>query len=120
MSGDSSYNDVNYVFPTFVTTRLPIGLIGLVDVLQVRGQRLAHHAAHFHAALDAAEGAQPLQHPRPVGADELADDPRDVVAPGLHKLPDRRLRLNSNGRRLNASAVRSSDRDRLRSHYGGV
>ncbi len=27
---DESYTDVNYVFPTFVTTRMPIGLIGLI------------------------------------------------------------------------------------------
>ena len=30
VSGDRSYNDVNYVFPTFVTTMLPVGLVGLV------------------------------------------------------------------------------------------
>jgi len=30
VSGDASYNDVNYVFPTFVTTQLPIGLVGLM------------------------------------------------------------------------------------------
>ena len=30
VSGDSAYNDVNYVFPTFVTTQLPIGLVGLL------------------------------------------------------------------------------------------
>jgi SSS family transporter len=30
VSGDRAYNDVNYVFPTFVTTTLPIGLVGLV------------------------------------------------------------------------------------------
>jgi SSS family solute:Na+ symporter len=30
VSGDAKYNDVNYVFPTFVTTRLPIGLIGVL------------------------------------------------------------------------------------------
>jgi Na+/proline symporter len=28
-TNDSSYDDVNYVFPTFITTALPIGLIGL-------------------------------------------------------------------------------------------
>jgi Na+/proline symporter len=28
-TGDPTYNDVNYVFPTFITTALPIGLIGL-------------------------------------------------------------------------------------------
>jgi SSS family transporter len=30
VSGDATYNDVNYVFPTFVTTQLPIGLVGLL------------------------------------------------------------------------------------------
>ena len=30
VSGDANYNDVNYVFPTFVTTQLPIGLVGLM------------------------------------------------------------------------------------------
>jgi Na+/proline symporter len=29
-SGDTAYNDVNYVFPTFVTTQLPPGLVGLI------------------------------------------------------------------------------------------
>ncbi len=29
-TGDASYNDVNYVFPTFVTTQMPPGLIGLI------------------------------------------------------------------------------------------
>jgi Na+/proline symporter len=30
VSGDRAYNDVNYVFPTFVTTKIPIGLAGLI------------------------------------------------------------------------------------------
>jgi SSS family transporter len=30
ISGDSTYNDVNYVFPTFVLTHLPVGLVGLL------------------------------------------------------------------------------------------
>jgi SSS family transporter len=30
VTGDPAYDDVNYVFPTFVTTRLPVGLIGLI------------------------------------------------------------------------------------------
>jgi Na+/proline symporter len=30
VSGDTTYNDVNYVFPTFVMTHLPVGLIGLL------------------------------------------------------------------------------------------
>jgi Na+(H+)/acetate symporter ActP len=29
-TGDRTYNDVNYVFPTFITTRMPVGVIGLL------------------------------------------------------------------------------------------
>jgi Na+/proline symporter len=29
VTGDASYTDVNYIFPTFITTVLPIGLVGL-------------------------------------------------------------------------------------------
>ena len=29
-SGDRNYNDSNYIFPTFVTTRMPVGLVGLL------------------------------------------------------------------------------------------
>jgi Na+/proline symporter len=29
-TGDATYNDVNYVFPTFIVTRLPVGLVGLL------------------------------------------------------------------------------------------
>jgi Na+/proline symporter len=29
-TGDQSYTDVNYVFPTFITTQMPVGLIGLM------------------------------------------------------------------------------------------
>ena len=30
VTGDERFNEVNYVFPTFITTRMPIGLIGLM------------------------------------------------------------------------------------------
>ena len=30
VTGDAAYTDINYVFPTFVTTQLPIGLVGLM------------------------------------------------------------------------------------------
>ncbi len=30
VSGDGAYNDVNYVFPTFVLSHLPVGLVGLL------------------------------------------------------------------------------------------
>lgn len=29
-TGDGQFSDVNYVFPTFITTRMPIGLVGLM------------------------------------------------------------------------------------------
>jgi Na+/proline symporter len=29
-TGDRTYNDVNYVFPTFIMTHMPVGLVGLV------------------------------------------------------------------------------------------
>jgi SSS family solute:Na+ symporter len=32
VSGDRNYSDANYVFPTFITTQLPIGMIGLMMV----------------------------------------------------------------------------------------
>lgn len=30
LTGDSTFSSVNYVFPTFITTRMPIGLVGLM------------------------------------------------------------------------------------------
>jgi solute:Na+ symporter, SSS family len=30
VSGDRNYNDVNYVFPTFIVTHMPIGMVGLM------------------------------------------------------------------------------------------
>jgi Na+/proline symporter len=43
-TGDDRYNDVNYVFPTFITTHMPIGLVGLMI------------AAIFAAAMSASGG----------------------------------------------------------------
>ena len=43
-TGDQRYTDVNYVFPTFITTRLPVGLVGLMI------------AAIFAAAMSASGG----------------------------------------------------------------
>ena len=43
-SGDSRYTDVNYVFPTFITTFMPVGLVGLMI------------AAIFSAAMSASAG----------------------------------------------------------------
>ena len=43
-TGDERYTDVNYVFPTFITTHLPVGLVGLMI------------AAIFGAAMSASSG----------------------------------------------------------------
>jgi SSS family solute:Na+ symporter len=43
-TGDARFTDVNYVFPTFITTRMPIGLVGLMI------------AAIFAAAMSASAG----------------------------------------------------------------
>ena len=43
-TGDERYNDINYVFPTFITTHMPIGLVGLMI------------AAIFAAAMSASGG----------------------------------------------------------------
>jgi Na+/proline symporter len=43
-TGEKEFNDVNYVFPTFITTRLPVGLVGLI------------FAAIFAAAMSATAG----------------------------------------------------------------
>ncbi len=44
VTGDERFSDVNYVFPTFITTRMPIGLVGLMI------------AAIFAAAMSSAAG----------------------------------------------------------------
>jgi Na+/proline symporter len=44
VTGDAAYNDVNYVFPTFITTTMPRGLVGLLM------------AAIFAAAMSASAG----------------------------------------------------------------
>ena len=43
-TGDQQYSDVNYVFPTFITTHMPVGLVGLMI------------AAMFAAAMSTAAG----------------------------------------------------------------
>jgi SSS family transporter len=43
-TGDERYSDINYVFPTFITTHLPVGLVGLMI------------AAIFAAAMSASSG----------------------------------------------------------------
>ena len=48
ISGDTTYNDVNYVFPTFITTALPIGLVGLL-IAAVFAAAMSSIAAELNA-----------------------------------------------------------------------
>ena len=69
VSGDSSYNDVNFVFPTWVTTQLPVGLVGLhpgrdlrrgdVDDLGGAGGAVDGDHHRLLSALDARRGDRP-------------------------------------------------------------
>ena len=78
-TGDTPAPDVNYVFPTFVTTRLPIGLVGLDhrghlrggDVDHRRGAQLARDVDR-HRHLPAAAEADRHRRALPAGV-EAAD-----------------------------------------------
>ncbi len=48
VSGNAAYSDVNYVFPTFITTRLPIGLVGLL-IAAVFAAAMSSIAAELNA-----------------------------------------------------------------------
>ena len=48
VSGDTNYSDINYVFPTFITTRLPIGLVGLL-IAAVLAAAMSSIAAELNA-----------------------------------------------------------------------
>lgn len=48
VSGDTSFTDVNYVFPTFITSRLPIGLVGLL-IAAVLAAAMSSIAAELNA-----------------------------------------------------------------------
>ena len=48
VTGDTAYNDVNYVFPTFITTELPIGLVGLL-IAAIFAAAMSSAAAELNA-----------------------------------------------------------------------
>ena len=48
ITGDTTYNDVNYVFPTFITTHLPIGLVGLL-IAAIFAAAMSSAAAELNA-----------------------------------------------------------------------
>lgn len=48
VTGDVAYNDVNYIFPTFVTTHLPVGLVGLL-IAAIFAAAMSSAAAELNA-----------------------------------------------------------------------
>ncbi len=48
VSGDTAYTDVNYVFPTFITSRVPVGLVGLL-IAAVMAAAMSSIAAELNA-----------------------------------------------------------------------
>ena len=48
VTGDEAYVDVNYVFPTFITTQLPIGIVGLL-LAAIFAAAMSSVAAEFNA-----------------------------------------------------------------------
>jgi Na+/proline symporter len=48
VTGDSAYSDVNYVFPTFITTHLPVGLVGLL-IAAIFAAAMSSAAAELNA-----------------------------------------------------------------------
>ena len=48
VTGDIAYNDVNYIFPTFVTTHLPVGLVGLL-IAAIFAAAMSSAAAELNA-----------------------------------------------------------------------
>ncbi len=71
VSGDGSYNDVNYVFPTFVTTHLPVGLVGLL-----MAAIFAAAMSTISAELTALSTATVIDFYRRFGAGRTASDAR--------------------------------------------
>ena len=68
VSGDTNYSDVNYVFPTFITTRLPIGLVGLL-IAAVLAAAMSSIAAELNALSATSVMDFYKRHLRPDGTD---------------------------------------------------
>ena len=48
LTGDAAYTDVNYIFPTFITTHLPVGLVGLL-IAAIFAAAMSSAAAELNA-----------------------------------------------------------------------
>ena len=69
LMGDTPVPDVNYVFPTFVTTRLPIGLVGLI-IAAIFAAAMSSIAAELNALATSTVIDIYRRHLRPSETDE--------------------------------------------------
>ncbi len=68
VAGDASYNDVNYVFPTFIVTQLPVGLVGLL-IAAIFAAAMSTIAAELNALATASVVDFYRRHWRPAAGD---------------------------------------------------
>jgi Na+/proline symporter len=68
VTGNAQYNDVNYVFPTFITTRMPIGLVGLM-IAAIFAAAMSSIAAELNALATASVIDIYRRHFKPEAAD---------------------------------------------------
>lgn len=68
VTGDKAYNDTNYVFPTFVTQFLPVGLIGLI-IAAIFAAAMSSIAAELNSLATATVIDVYRRHIKPVGDD---------------------------------------------------
>ena len=67
-SSDAQYNDINYVFPTFIVTRMPVGLVGLM-IAAIFAAAMSSIAAELNALATATIIDFYRRHLRPHGTD---------------------------------------------------
>ena len=68
VTGDTRWTDVNYVFPTFVVTRMPIGLVGLI-IAAIFAAAMSSIAAELNALATATVIDVYKRHMKPVATD---------------------------------------------------
>jgi SSS family transporter len=67
-TGSASYSDVNYVFPTFVTTYMPIGIVGLI-IAAIFAAAMSSISAELNALATASTIDFYRRHIKPDGTD---------------------------------------------------
>lgn len=67
-TGAASYSDVNYVFPTFVTTQMPLGVVGLI-IAAIFAAAMSSIAAELNALATASTIDFYRRHIKPEGTD---------------------------------------------------